>query len=473
MAAQTYPDVGTHVSQFNFANWASIFSARFDEGYLQEVDRYGLGSYFMDFLMLANQTTNVTTRTPKVFERLEWESTVETGTDIAISGAAGDPISFTIAAADIDAAGNRPVQVGDGLVIPRAYQAPNQDRIYVITAITAAPGHVVTAEPLSENGGTITASEVDTLIPTGTVLKVHSYYTSPGTGQPTGHYNVQVQRAYATQIIKTSMNYEGGIQALKWRQIKTDSGINSVWMEGQGLAESYHSKKIDDAIFLGELNDNAALTEASQFGGTGKRLAAKGLWNWGEEAGQELLYPGTWDYTQLYDFKDLIISQNVVAREILFMMGTDLFRMVEEANLDYIKEFSGGSDLFRTANEIGVGIKFFMGNGFLFQFQEIKSFANPLRWGNKDYEFSKYGIMLPNNSESVTVEGRTERHPNIVLGFLNWGGEDRTRIVRVVDGMSGRSSVATNQYDGSNLWMLTEMCPLIFRPNQIVLVKPQ
>lgn len=269
------------------------------------------------------------------------------------------------------------------------------------------------------------------------------------------------------------MNYEGGIQALKWKQIKTDSGINSVWMEGQGLAESYHSKKIDDAIFLGEINDNALLTEASQFGGTGKRLASKGLWNWGEEAGQELLYPGTWDYTQLYDFKDLIISQNVVAREILFMMGSDLLRQVEEANLDYIKEFSGGSDLFRTANEIGVGIKFFMGNGFLFQFQEIRSFANPLRWGNKDYEFSKYGIMIPNNTETVTVEGRTERHPNIVLGFLNWGGEDRTRIVRVVDGMSGRSTVATNQYDGSNLWMLTEMCPLVFRPNQIVLVKPQ
>jgi hypothetical protein len=147
--------------------------------------------------------------------------------------------------------------------------------------------------------------------------------------------------------------------------------------------------------------------------------------------------------------------------------------MIEESDLSYIKEYSGGSDLFMAANKIGINVKFFVGNGFTFAFSEIKSFANPMRYGNKEYEFSKYGIMLPNMSETVTVEGRTERHPNLVLGFLNWAGENRERIVRVVDGMSGRSAIATNEYDGSNLWMLTEMVPLVFRPNQIVLVKPQ
>lgn len=472
MAAATYPDSNVRVSQFNFANWASLWDARFDEGFLEELNIYGVGSFYFDFLKMANQTTSVTTRTPKVFEKLEWEATVTSSTiiDVATYGGAGDDLVFTIDASDIDAAGNVPVQVGDGIVCPRAYQSPNQDRIYVITDITA---NVVTMSPLSQAGTTITASQIDVDIPASTTFKVHASYWGPGTGQPTGHYDVRSQRSYATQIIKTSMNYEGGIQALKWREIKTESGVNSAWLEGQALAESYHTKKIDDAIFLGELNDNAALTQASQFGGTNKRLASKGLWNWGEEAGQELLYPGTWDYTHLYDFKDLIISQNVVAREIMFMYGTDLGRMVEEANLDYIKEFSGGSSLFQTAQKIGVNIKFFQGNGFTFAFKEIASFANPLRWGNKEYEFSKYGIMLPNMMESVTIEGRTERHPNLVLGFLNWAGENRERIVRVVDGMSGRSAISTNEYDGSNLWMLTEMCPLVFRPNQIVLVKPQ
>lgn len=470
MAAQTYPTTSSRVGQYNYGEWKSLFDLRLDEGYLEEINRYGIGSHFMDFLMIADQTVSVTTRAPKIFEKLEWETTVATDTAIVVSVAAGDPFSFTVAASDVDSNGNLPCMVGEGLIVPAAYQAPNEDRVYVITDIT---GTTVTAEPLSADGTTITASEIDVQIPIGFRFTIHGFYGSYGTGQPPGHNQVRAVREYNTQIIKTSMNYEGGINAIKWRDIPTESGVNSVWIEGAEIAESFHSKRIDDAIFLGELNDNTALTEASQFGGTNKRTAAKGLWNWGEEAGQELLYPGTWDYTQLYDYKDLIISQNVVARDIMFLMGTDLLRDVELANLDYIKEYSGGSDLFRSANEIGVNIKYFMGNGFTFMFSELKSFANPLRYGNKEYEFTKYGIMLPDQKESITIEGRTERHSNITLGFLNNQGEDRTRIVRVVDGMSGRLSQASNDYDGSNLWMLTEMVPLVYRPNQITLVKPQ
>lgn len=469
MAAQTYPQVGVKSGEFNFGEWASIFNARFDEGYIEEINRYGLGSFFMDFLMIADQTTAVTTRTPKVFEVLEWEATVKTGTQINI-GAAGADISFDVDASDVDASGNIPIALSEGVVIPAAYEATGENRIYVVHDIT---GTTVTASPLSADGTTITESEIAIAVPAGTVLKIHSNYFGYGTGQPAGHNVVRAQREYNTQIIKTSMNYEGGIQAIKWRQIKTEAGVNSVWIEGQEIAERYHSKRMDDAIFLGELNDNATLTQASQFGGTNKRAATKGIWNWAEEAGQELLYPGVFDFTQFYDYKDLIISQNVVARDIMFLMGTDLQRMVEEAGLDWIREYSGGSDLFRTANEVGVNIKYAMLNGFMFMFQELKSFANPLRYGNKEYEFSKYGLMIPDQKETVTVEGRTERHSNITLGFLNWAGEDRTRIVRVVDGMSGRISQASNDYDGSNLWLLTEFVPLVYRPNQLVQVKPQ
>lgn len=470
MAAQTYPTVGTRVGEFNFANWASIFSARFDEGYLEEIRRYGLGSYFMDFLQMADYTTTITNRNPKIFEILEWENTCKVGTEIAVSAAAGDPISFDIHADDIDSVGQLPVQVTDGLVIPGYYEANGRNAIYVIIDIT---GTTVTAEPLSADGTSIAASEVAIAIPVGTILKIHASYHGYGTGQPKGYNSVRAIREYSTQIVKTSMNYEGGIQAIKWREIQTESGTNSAWMEGQEIAESKHSKKIDDILFLGELNDNSALTEASQFGGTNKRAAAKGLWNWGEEAGQDLTYAGTWEASDLYDYKDLAISQNITAREILFPQGPDLGRMIEESNLDWIKSFSGGSDLFRTAFEIGINVKSFFANGYHFLFQELKSFSNPLRWGNKEYDFTKYGLMIPNGMETYEIDGKMERHPQLVIAYLSYMGEDRTRIVRVVDGMSGRNSFAVNEYDGSNLWMLSEFAPLIYRPNQIVRVLPQ
>jgi hypothetical protein len=471
MAAQTYPTVGSKVGQYNFANWATIFNARFDENYMEEISRYGLGSHFMDFLQLADYTTSITNRNPKLFETLEWENTVKVGTEIAVSGSPGDPISFDIHADDIDAQGQIPVQVNDGLVLPGYYEENNRNAIYVITDITT---NTVTAEPLSADGtGGSAVSEVAIAVPVGTVLKVHSNYWGYGTGQPTGENSSRAVRTYTTQIVKTSMNYEGGIQAIKWRDIPTENGVNSAWMDGQELAEMKHSKKIDDILFLGEVNDNSALTQASQFGGTNSTPATKGLWNWGEEAGQDLLFAGQWDGSNLYDYKDLAISQNVIAREVLFLMGTDLQRMVEESNLDWIKSFSGGSDLFRTAFEIGIDVRSFKANGYHFLFQELRSFANPLRWGNKEYDFTKYGLMIPNGMETYEIDGKMERHPQLIIGYLNHAGEDRSRIVRLVDGLSGRETIATNQYDGSNLWMLSELATIFYRPNQIVRVLPQ
>lgn len=469
MASATYPTVSTKVGQYNFANWGSLFSLRWDENYLEEISRYGLGSFIFDFLKLSDMTTSITGRNPKVFETLEWEPTVKLGTAIT-TGLAGADISFTIHADDVDAQSQVPVQAGDAVVLPGAYETNGTNAIYVITDVTAA---VVTATPLSKDGTTVTASQVGVEVPIGTVLKVHGSYFGYGTGQPTGLNQVRATRTYTTSLIKTSMNFEGGINAIKWRKIKTESGINSAWMEGQEIAERIHSKKIDDMIFLGELNDNTTLVQTSQFGGSNKRASSKGLWNWADEAGQDLLYAGQWDASNLYDYKDLAISQNIVAREVMFMMGPDLLRMVEESNLDWIKSYSGGSDLFRTAYEIGIDVTSFKANGFHFLFQELRSFSNPLRWGNKEYDFTKYGLMIPNGSETYSIEGKMERHPQLMLGFLNNNGENRERIVRVADGMSGRGSIAVNDYDGSNLWMLTEFAPIIYRPNQMVRVMPQ
>lgn len=470
MAAQTYPTVSSKVGNYNVYDWGSLFNLRWDEGYLEEISRYGLGSHFYDFLKLSDMTINITTRTPKVFETLEWEPTVKLGTAIATT-AAGADISFDIHADDIDTQGQIPVQVNDRLVIPAAYETNNRNAIYHITDIT---GTTVTAAAVSADGtGGAAQSQIAVAVPIGTTLKINANAYAYGTGQPDGFNQVRAQREYNTQLIKTSMGYEGGIQAIKWREIKSESGINSAWMEGQEIAERIHSKKCDDALFLGETNDNALLVQTSSFGGSNPIPSTKGLWNWAEDAGQDLLYAGQWDAANLYDYKDLALSQNLTATEVLFLMGTDLQRMVEESNLDWIKSYSGGSDLFRTAYEIGIDVRSFKANGYHFLFQELKSFANPLRWGNKDYEFTKYGLMIPNGNYTYTIDGMTERFPQLIMAFLNNNGENRERIIRIADGMSGRTNTAINDIDGSHLWMLTEMATIVYRPNQLVRVMPQ
>lgn len=470
MAAQTQPTVTPKVGNYNAAQWVPLMDQRLDQGYFKEIGRYGLNSYIFDFLELCGRTMNLTTRTPKIFEKLEWENTVKIVGPIG-TGAAGADISFVVHADDVDAYGNLPIAEGESVVIPAIYQSEAEDRTYVVTDITTT---TVTASPLSADGSTgyPTESQIGTAVPVGTTLSLGSYYTGVGTGLPNGRNNYRAERSYSTQIIKAVKTYEGGIQALKWRDVPSEFGVGA-WIEGQEDLELEYRKKMEMALMLGEENDNALLTETSQAGGTNKRLGTKGIWRWAKEVGQALNYSGGFDLSYLYDYKDLALANNLVSREALFLMGTDLQRSVEEGGLDFIKNYSGGSDLFLAADEIGYDVRRILLNGVMFQLQELKSWSNPLRMGNKEYNFTKYGLIIPEGEQNATVNGKIEKHPSFQTGYLNHGGENRTRNTGFIAGTTGNHSYTSDQYDRDILWMESEMAAIVLRPEQLVAVEPE
>jgi hypothetical protein len=465
MAAANYPNVGTKVSEFN-QGWVSIFNTRLDPGYIAEIQKYGVGSLVFDGLELAGRTINLGVRTPKWFEKLEWEKSVKINADVA-AGAAGATFDFVVSTDDRDAQGNVPIQVGDGIVVPSAYQTPGEDRIYVITTYVAGT-YTATCTPINSTGTTYTASQIGTLIPADTTLKIQSNYSGYGTGQPTGSIISRAEMYNTMQIMKTSLDVEGGLGAIKWRPVKMADGTPGLWIEGQENLEYEHNKKIDDAILLGELNDNTSLTATSQFGGTNVIPSTEGVWNSILNYGQIKYFASTWSQTDYYDIKDLALSQMVMNREFTDYCGTDLLRMKEEGNLEFIREYSGGSDLFKSSDRVGIDVKYVHLNGCIFRIQELKSWSNPQRWGNKAYEFSKRGFMVPEEMGAATIEGKKEQVPNIMLAYLNNNGEDRSRVMRHVPGMSGRYPQAYNQYDGDHVYILTEACPLVFRANQLI-----
>jgi hypothetical protein len=472
MAAQSFPTVTPKVGNYNNAQWVPLMDQRLDPGFFLETFRYGLGSYYFDFMEMANRTINLTTRTPKIFEKLEWENTLKINAAIT-TGAAGADISIVVHTDDRDAYGNVPIKVGDGIVIPGQNEATGEDRVYVIHTYVAGT-YTATASPLSADGNTITESQISVEIAAATTLKIHAYYTGTGTGMPAGKNNYRVQRSYQTQIIKASKVFEGGTQALKWYEVPSETGATSAWFEGQDELELEHRKMCDDALFLGEINDNSTLTEASQAGGTNKRLATKGIWNWGIEKGQELNYAGgAWDFSYLYDYKDLALANNVVSREAMMLMGTDLMREVEQSGLDWISTYSGGSDLFKASDSIGYDVRRILLNGITFQLQEIKSFGNTLRYGNKNYNFTKYGIIIPEGDGMATVGGKDEKHPSFQIGYLNNNGENRTKILGVQDGTTGRTPNGVNLNDLSTTYAQTELAAIVLRPEQLVTIRPE
>lgn len=470
MAAQTFPTVTPRVGNYNEAHWRPLIEQRLDPGYFLETFRYGMGSYYFDFMEMANRTMQLWTDNPKVYEKLEWENTVKIQSQIA-TGAAGADITLVVSTDDRDTNNKVPIKVGDGIVIPAQYQTPGEDRIYVITAYVAGT-FTATLSPLSADGNTITASQIGTAIPAGTTLKIHAYFTGRGTELPDGKYNYRLIREYQTQIIKNTRTYEGGMQSLKWYEVPSETGPTTAWFEGQDEMELDHRKACDDALFLGEINDNTTLTETSGAGGDNARKSTKGIWNWTKEVGQPLDYAAGWDMSYFYDVKDLFAATNVASREAMFCVGTDLLRSIEESNLDWLKEYSGGSDLMRASDELGIETRRVLVNGILFQLHELKSFTNPLRYGNKEYNFSKYGLVIPEGMESAEFNGKRELHPSFMVGYLNYNGENRTRIVGVIDGTTGRS-VPTNRFDYSEAFVQTELASIVLRPEQLISVEPE
>ena len=468
--AVTYPDSKTVGGNFNLAAWASIFSTKFKPQKWNEVlRRNGYGENIFDFLQMAGLDTPVKARSITVFEEGDIERTVKLAGAIEV-GDAGGSIEFTIHTDDRDDAGGVPLRENFGVVIPAAYQTSGEDRIYVVTDITT---YVVTAVPLSADG-TVTESQISVEVPANTRLKIHASYWGPGTGQPEGTTFDLYERTYYNTIAKESMGFEGGMGAIETWLVETKGGDPGIYIKGQEQVEFLMNKQISDHLFLGELNDNAALVQTSQAGGSNKRYSALGIWNHALASGQELTYSGG-EITDddMADVDDLLRSNNVTSTEVMFWYGPVLSRAVENMNLKFIKEYSGGTDLMITPQKLGVNIKYLTRNGITFAFKPVGDFRNPNRLGGSAYTFPQKGLMYPVSEAKVEFQGKTDVTPTFQIGYLNNKGEDRTRIVRFLDGMTGKERIAVSQYDVSNLYMLSEFIPLVFKPNQLITVVPE
>lgn len=470
MAAQNYPTTGRKVSAFN-TPWLSLFDTRLKDGYIADTEIYGRLSYIFDAMTISGRTLNLDTRKPKIFQKLNWEKTVKLESPIS-TGAAGAAISIVVSTDDRDANGNVPIQTGDTVMISSVYQNTGKDMLYVITAYDSGTFTATGTPLLADGSGGLDQAQISVEVPAGTTLTVATKNFGLGTGQPGGSTFVRSEIEFKNQIIKTNLTIEGGANAIAWRDVSMQDGSAGLVIEGQEYQELEHSKAVDGAMFFGQENDNAALTAVSNSGGTNKIPGTKGLWEWGLSDGQSLTYSGGWASSNFYDYKDLALVNLLASKDVSMMCGTDLLRSVEESNLDFTKEYSGGTDLYDAMyNTLGFAVKHVTLNGYTFHIQELASWANPNRFGNKDLEFSKRGIMMPTGgSEMIEFEGGAEKHPTWMVGYLNAGGVDRTRVMRIIDGMSGTTATASNGFDEIKYEMLSEIFNLVFRPNQVTLI---
>jgi hypothetical protein len=185
-------------------------------------------------------------------------------------------------------------------------------------------------------------------------------------------------------------------------------------------------------------------------------------------------YDGNYAISNFDDVKDMFRSQGVINQAALFAVGSGLHRMVENSGLDFLKEYSGGTDLMRGLDGVGIEFKKILKNSILFSLVELATFDNPQTYGLAAYDWKNSGFIVPNEfgqakmgdfgSETVTLS-------NLTLGNKNYNGEDRTRVSGVlagVNGMGHRSFVDT--YDDVRGELLTEFMLIATKRNQMIKV---
>jgi hypothetical protein len=458
--AITRPTEGIKAGPAGYQYISSVWDSRLDTGYIGDIKRYGVADQFLTFLRMPDREFTLTTRKPKFFEQLPLQADVKLNAAIAVSSA-GDPLSLVVHTDDRDN-GRVPIKVADSIIIPGAYTTSGDDEQYTITAYNSST-YTATLTPH------VATNQVATEIPASTVLKIHGSYHGHQTDQPEGMFTKRVERSYTVGYCKTTAKLGGGVQSLKWLEVEMNDGSNGFVEENQYLAEFQHDKKLDDMIFYSQAITNASLTETDALeGGSVIRQASKGIWNYGLDDGQTLSYSGVWDVGNYYDYKDLALSQLLATREIQHLYGYDLSRQIEQSGLDFIQTYSGGTDLFMNGG-LGIDVKYFQLDGFTFQLKEIESFRNAIGFGNREYSFSKSGIMLPVDVAEAEYSGSMEQHPTIMMGYM----KDRKRVIGIINGMTGLPFQVNQTADYASWNFNTEYSLIVLRPNQIVLTRPE
>lgn len=475
----------------NYANYYTTkWASKNDVLYKPEVlktmyEIYGDGFRLFDFLTIAEKETSVPNETITHLEAYAPWSLITLGTAIAVTAAGGN-ISFKVAAADYDANNNCFLRVGDTVYVPSSYQADgiHTDRAYRVYSTAGSGTDVIyTCYPFNAAGTYQTASEVGTQVPAATKLRVGHTSWAPGTGQPTAKSEDYASRTHKAIVLKETTGIEGGqiarsfYEAYEMQKKKRAGGGSALVNKALFEAEFKLDAQIDDYILMGERDDNSNLVGTSNQGGSNTISSGFGLWQWQEQLAQKHWYvQNNFTIDDFDDFKDYLQGQGLTTNKLWFCYGPDLGTQIENAGLDFLQEFSGGTDLYRKGKEIGIDFKVVHKNGNYFMLNELVSFANVNSYGWSAYSFRESGMVIPEGYVAVNdpVTKAKRNIKNLTLGYVNNNGENRSRILAPVAGVAGAAIglPVSNEYDTMYWYLLSHVMLIAANVNQHIMVRP-
>lgn len=462
------------------STWASVYSLMdFPQYYPELVKRFGGAFEILEFLTFAGQVGTCAGQTKTVYEEGAPERyvTLHSASGTALVGA---DVILEIEEWDTVANGGRSaVAVGDKIGIPGEYCTvsgtkcvnPQWYQVHTIASVTANPNEAdtdITCTPL--NALTVLAVTV----PAATKLMVTGGNYAPGStgakSKTTGWYS----RTFTTAIKRTAFAIEGSQQSSERYLEHLKGGGTGIFSEASIRAEFRHNQALNYEILLGHTTDN--LTMANRDSVSNSVRGTVGIMPALDSGGCKQYYTTSYTVPDVDNIKKAFISQGVVDQTAALFAGSELLRGIENNALDFVKEYSGGSDFLTNLQNLQVGFKTIKKNGITLSLHELVSFSNPNTLGN--YSFDKRGFVIPSTQVTTRDDamGVDVKMDNLSLLYKNYNGENRERVFKTIPGVNGlsmiNSPIAVDSYDDARWEILSEFMVALLKPNQSILIQP-
>ena len=456
-----------------------------EQVYPQLFRQFGRGFDALEFLRMAGREMYIKGRRLTAFEEPEGASYVTLATALdsndSTGYSAGETIQFKIDPGDYDSNGNSPLRLHFTVAIPGMYTGLARPVSYIVTAISTsgtAADTVYTASPLSST------SDIKVNVPVGEKLMIGYSAFGAGSGQPSPMNKGMLQRDFYTHISKETGEIEGGVNSHERYEVIEVNGQRRIWDKMMEETSFRLDKQLNHAIWYGEKNTNSLTATNTPSGASTALLSTEGVLPIVDSLGQEIVLSPTWDSFSDFDaLKNAFLSQGVVAQEAMFWVGSTLFNQIESTLLNEM-EYKSDGFYDKELQQFGVNYKKVKKNNITYYIMENTTLSNPMSFGISNYKMANQGICIPLTSVATTWQGDDIQYngtvsrasdgkiflPNMALAYLGGYGEDRRKIIQPVHGVNGFGAPATNQYDRSEVYLLSEYMLFLMQANQIVWV---
>ena len=451
---------GGYVDGFN-----SIYNFNLEPQVMGELQKlYGQGVGLHEIITFGGNVIDVASDTLTVLEEGAILNYILSANVIA-AGNANEPITITVAAIGTEYL----LAIGDVVLIPGEYVnagASTSPAKYQVTADNGAG--VYTLRPL------LSTYQITTQVPAATNLMVTGGNYAAGSSGGNAKHIGKFSRTFSTAIKKAAFLIEGSMQSTKRYTDTMKNGQPGVFSEASMIADFLLSSYISDECLVGVVPDAGSLVTQVNSAGTASIVrGTQGLWPALEARGMQQTYVGDYAISDFDDLADAFESQGVLSKYATFAMGGSLYRGVENSGLDFVKEFSGGTDLMKNFGEMGIEFRRIKKNGIDIAIVKLDTFSNPLTYGLAAYDWKNSGFIIPNEYVMVkdVAGGKALELSNLTLGYKNYNGEDRRRVFGLLNGMAGLSDApVVTRFDEVRGEFLTEFMLIANKVNQMIMV---